>query len=144
MDITTRNIEQCDAVSVLNAILDVYDKPTAKEVTLQQGISQILAAVQANAGIPTETIPSTTSSQELAPNTLYIFASRTSNLTLTLGTPIVGKANEYHCFIVCGSTAPTVTWPSGISWNGGDAPTIAADKTYEISILNNVAAFFEI
>ena len=174
MDISNYNIEQCDAVSVLNAILDVYDKPTAKQVTLQQGISQILAAmplcptvqqiqsglaktsdistsqaaiiaaVQANAGIPTETIPSTTSSQELAPNTLYVFAERSTNLTLTLGTPITGIANEYHCFIIVGSTAPTITWPTGISWNGGDAPTIAADKTYEISILNNVAAFFEI
>lgn len=171
MDISNYNIEQCDAVSVLNAILDVYDKPTAKEVTLQQGISQILAAIpsaatiqsglateanatanknaiiaqiQANAGVPTMTIPATTSAQQLAPNTLYIFAERTSDLTLTFGTPITGIANEYHCFIIVGSTAPTVTWPSGISWNGGDAPTIAADKTYEISILNNVAAFFEI
>ena len=144
MDISNYNIEQCDAVSVLAAILDVYDKPTAKQVTLQQGISQILAAVQANAGIPTETIPSTTSSQELAPNTLYVFAERSTNLTLTLGTPITGIANEYHLFLITASTAPTITWPSGISWNGGSAPTIAADKTYEISILNNVAAFFEI
>lgn len=104
----------------------------------------IKQAILDNAGVPTMTIPDTTSAQELAPNVLYIFATRTSTLTLTLGTPIVGIANEYHFFVVCGSTAPTINFPSGISWNGGSEPTIAADKTYEISILNNVAAYFEI
>ena len=104
----------------------------------------IIAQIQANAGVPTLTIPSTTAIQELAPNTLYVFAERTTDLALTLGTPIVGVANEYHLFLVVGSTAPTITWPTGISWNGGSAPTIAASKTYEVSILNNVAAYFEV
>lgn len=89
-------------------------------------------------------VANTVASQELAPNTLYKFASRTSALTLTLGTPVSDIANEYHLFLVVGSTAPTITWPTGISWNGGSAPTIAADKTYEVSILNNIAAFMEI
>ena len=97
-----------------------------------------------SSGIPTLTVPDSTAIQELAPNVLYIFETRTSTLTLTLGTPIVGIANEYHFFVVCGSTAPTINFPSGIAWNGGSAPTIAANKTYEISILNNIAAFFEV
>ena len=97
-----------------------------------------------HSGIPTLTVPDSTAIQELAPNVLYIFETRTSTLTLTLGTPIVGIANEYHFFVVCGSTAPTINFPSGIAWNGGSAPTIAADKKYEISILNNIAAFFEV
>ena len=96
------------------------------------------------ARIPTLTIPDTTASQELAPNVLYIFSTRTSTLTLTLGTPIDGIANEYHFFIECGSTAPTINFPSGIIWNGENAPEIAANKTYEVSILNNIAAYFEI
>lgn len=96
------------------------------------------------AGVPAITIPDSTAAQELAPNTLYIFATRTSILTLTLGAPIDGIANEYHFFVVCGSTAPTINFPSGITWNGGSAPTIAADKTYEVSILNNIAAYFEV
>lgn len=84
------------------------------------------------------------SSQALSANTLYVFTTRTSDLTLTLTEGETGKVNEYHLFLVIGSTAPTITWPSGISWNGGSAPTIAADKTYEVSILNNVAAYFEV
>ena len=85
------------------------------------------------------------SSQALSPNTLYVFTTRTSNLTLTLTAGETGKVSEYHLFLVTGSTAPTITWDiTGLSWNGGSAPTIAASKTYEVSILNNVAAFFEI
>lgn len=105
--------------------------------------NEILAAITANAGVPTLTIPNTTLAQELAPNTLYTFESRTNNLTLTLGTPIVGKASEYHLFLVAGA-AITVTWPSSISWNGGSAPTITAGNTYEVSILDGVAAFIEV
>ena len=96
------------------------------------------------ARIPTLTIPDTTAEQELAPNVLYIFSTRTSTLTLTLGTPIDGIANEYHFFLVCGSTAPTINFPEGITWNGENAPEIAANKTYEVSILNNIAAYFEV
>ena len=117
----------------------------ATETNATANKNAILQAISDNAGVPTLTIPSTTASQELAPNTLYIFSSRSTALILTLGTPITGIANEYHLFLVTdSSTAPTVTWPSGISWNGGSAPSIAANKTYEVSILNNVAAFFEI
>lgn len=94
--------------------------------------------------IPTLTIPDTTAEQVLVPNVLYIFSTRTSTLTLTLGTPIEGIANEYHFIVVCGSTAPTINFPSGIAWNGENAPEIAADKTYEVSILNNIAAYFEV
>jgi hypothetical protein len=106
--------------------------------------NEILAAIAANAGIPILTIPDSTAAQELAPNVLYIFETRTSELTLTFGAPIVGIANEYHFFVVCGETAPTINFPAGITWNGGSAPTIAANKTYEVSILNNVAAYFEV
>lgn len=116
----------------------------ATEENATENKDEILAAIAANAGIPTMAIPNTTAAQELAPNVLYIFENRTSELTLTLGAAIVGRASEYHFFIICGATAPTVNFPAGISWNGGSEPTIAADKTYEISILNNVAAYFEV
>ena len=95
-------------------------------------------------GIPTLTVTDSTAEQVLAPNVLYIFETRTSTLTLTLGTPIDKIANEYHFIVKCGSTAPTINFPSGIAWNGENAPEIAAGKKYEVSILNNIAAFFEV
>lgn len=115
----------------------------AQESTSQEILEEV-SGIKDSIGTPTLTIPDTTAEQELAPNVVYIFANRTSELTLTLGAEVIGKANEYHFFIECGETAPTITFPSGIEWNGGNAPTIAANKTYEVSILNNIAAYFEI
>lgn len=112
----------------------------------QKDINEELQAAIDNIStdIPTLTIPDSTLAQVLAPNVLYIFANRTSTLTLTLGTQIDGIANEYHFIIVCGSNAPTINFPDGIKWNGENAPEIAANKTYEVSILNNIAAYFEV
>lgn len=139
---TTAQQAAADASAAKVAAQAITGYATEENATANK--NEVLAAIAANAGIPTMTIPDSTASQELAPNVLYIFDNRTSTLTLTLGAKIVGIANEYHFFIVCGSTAPTVNFPSGISWNGGSAPAIAADKTYEVSILNNVAAYFEV
>ncbi len=82
----------------------------------------------------------------LLPNQVTAFTSRTSALTLTLGAGATHTAfalpKEYHFFIVIGDTAPTVTFPAGITWAGG-APTIAANKTYEFSIQEGVAIGIE-
>lgn len=115
----------------------------AQESTSQEILNEV-SGIKDSIGTPTLTIPDTTAEQELAPNVVYVFAERTSDLLLSLGEPIVGKANEYHFFIEVGATSPTITFPIGIEWNGGNAPTIAADKTYEVSILNNIAAYFEV
>lgn len=117
---------------------EINDEQAATNAELQAAINNIPK------GISTLTVPDTIAEQVLEPNTLYIFSTRTSTLTLTLGTPIDGIANEYHFFVVCGSTAPTINFPDGIKWNGENAPEIAADKTYEVSILNNIAAYFEV
>lgn len=127
--------------------MSATQKQIEKLRTLQESYDELVdnvSRIKNSIGTPTLTIPDTTAEQELAPNVVYIFANRTSELTLTLGAEVIGKANEYHFFIECGETAPTITFPSGIEWNGGNAPTIAANKTYEVSILNNIAAYFEV
>lgn len=48
-------------------------------------------------------------------------------------------AHVYHIIFTADTTAPTITWPEGITWAGGSAPTITASKTYEISIFHNLA-----
>lgn len=98
-------------------------------------------------GTPEYTIPNTTASQELAPNTAYIFDARTNDLTLTLGTPIVGQVNEYHFIVVIPSATspvPTITLPNTVEWEGNNAPTYTAGKTYEVSIYYGIASYFEI
>lgn len=45
---------------------------------------------------------------------------------------------EYNLEIQTGTTAPTVTFPSTLKWDGGVAPTFKANKTYQIVIFNNI------
>ena len=138
-----KNAQLDQAIADAEAAKEHYDElaeqlsGVAQEATSHERLTKTEAAKDA-AG------EAQTAAQELAPNVLYIFSSRTNELTLTIGAPIVGIANEYHFFVVCGATAPTINFPAGITWNGGSAPTIAADKTYEVSILNNVAAYVEV
>lgn len=47
----------------------------------------------------------------------------------------VGKTQEAILRFVTSSTAPTVTFPSGIRWAGGNAPTIEASTYYEVSFV---------
>lgn len=114
--------------------------PTATNTAIKQTILD-------NVGTPQMTISNTTASQELAPNTAYIFDARTNDLTLTLGTPIVGQVNEYHFIVVIPSATspvPTITLPNTVEWEGNNAPTYTAGNTYEISIYYGIASYFEI
>lgn len=76
----------------------------------------------------------------IEPNKYYWF-DEAATLTITLDEPIDGILSEYMFEFVSGTTptALTVTPASGtLSWVGGE-PTIEASKTYQVSILNNVA-----
>jgi hypothetical protein len=112
--------------------------------------SDLFAAIAAGGGggggsaaVPQISVADTGSAatQELAANTLYIFPNRTSNLTLTLGTPITGEASEYHFIIEVGSTLPTITMPTGLTWKSSEIIAFDTNTTYEVSILDNYAIF---
>ena len=79
-----------------------------------------------------------TVTQELSPNTLYEFGECTS-LTITLASEISGIRNEYMFEFVSGATPTMLSIPETVGWMGGKAPTIEANKTYQCSIVNNIA-----
>lgn len=81
-----------------------------------------------------------TVTQQLSPNTLYKFGE-CSSLTITLGAETSGIVNEYMFEFVSGSTATTLSVPETVKWSGGSAPTIEANKTYQVSIVNNLAVY---
>lgn len=76
-------------------------------------------------------------SQELIPDKFYSFTGVLTALVLTLGNAVTGRENEYKGQFSTGATVPTITFPSGVSWVGGE-PTIAANKTYQFSILDGI------
>ena len=72
----------------------------------------------------------------LSPNSIAKIPILTlcSNLTISLDDGL--WSDEYGIIFTTGSTAPTVSFPASITkWIGG-APTIAANKRYEVSILD--------
>lgn len=67
---------------------------------------------------------------ELAANTTFVLAAATDNTI----------ANVWTWTFATGSTAPTITWPQQITaWADGEAPTIEANKRYEVSVMDGLA-----
>ncbi|MBQ1716594.1 MAG: hypothetical protein II025_01700, partial [Ruminococcus sp.] len=72
-------------------------------------------------------------SQACEDNTIYTFTGSLTSLTLTEAS----GAREYIVIFTTGSTAPTVTFPSGVAFP--DTLTIEANKRYEVSVRDGYA-----
>lgn len=90
------------------------------------------------------TVETTLPANGMLPNVLYILGTLSGNTTFTLASAGSNIVNHYYWTFDTGSTAPTITWPSGLSWFGGSAPTINASKHYEISVLDGIAVAMEV
>ena len=84
-------------------------------------------------------------SYAILPNVLTKLGTLASSVTLSLDTSKEesGVTNVYDIIFVTPADAPSITWPEGISWIGGSAPAIAGGKTYEVSIMDNLATYGE-
>lgn len=121
------------------ATLNEYSKPSAySAITESDTISSAIGKLEA--GLYTKSISgsSGTVTQKLSPNTYYKFGECTS-LTITLGAEVAGILNEYMFEFVSGATATVLGLPETVKWNNGNAPTIEANKTYIVAIVNNIA-----
>lgn len=105
--------------------------------------SSVLAGKADKTLIVTETEGN--SSYSIAPNKLTRLGTLASAVTLSLDTASgeAGVANVYEFIFSTPAAAPSITWPEGISWIGGSAPAIAGGKTYEVSIMDNLATYGE-
>lgn len=79
----------------------------------------------------------------LTPNTFHVWTEVTS-LDLTLGEETDGIVNEFVFQFVSGATATTLTLPDTIMWANGEAPSIEANKGYQVSIVNNIGLFISV
>lgn len=93
-----------------------------------------------NCNIPVS-IPST-NSVLLRPNIYYKWTGTPTSITITLGTPSDSTIlNNYMFEFTSSSSGTTLTMPSSIRWMNGNTPTIESGKTYQVSIINNLATF---
>ena len=112
-------------------------------ITQEKIDASVLAAKQDKTTIVTETEGN--ASYSIAPNKLTRLGTLASSVTLSLDTASeeAGVANVYDIIFSTPADAPSITWPEGISWIGGSAPAIAGGKTYEVSIMDNLATYGE-
>lgn len=112
-------------------------------ITKEKIESSVLAGKQDKTTIVTETEGS--ASYAISPNVLTKLGTLASSVTLSLDTTKeqAGVNNVYDIIFVTPAAAPSITWPEGISWIGGTAPAIAGGKTYEVSIMDNLATYGE-
>lgn len=127
------------------------DKPTIPTVPTISTNIQTDKASDAKTASPkavyNEVHPAVGSSQPsggFLPNVMYNLGTVTGTVTFSLASAVSGITNHYYWTFDTGSTAPTITWPTGLSWYGGSTPTINANKHYEISVLNSVAVYMEV
>lgn len=81
----------------------------------------------------------------VTPNTLHIWGT-VASLTLTLATPSDATiVNEYMIEFTSGSTATTLSLPSSVEWaESCGSLSVEANKTYQISIVNNIGLWASI
>ena len=112
-------------------------------ITKEKIESSVLAEKQDKTTIVTETEGN--ASYAISPNKLTKLGTLASSVTLSLDTSKeeAGVSNVYDIVFTTPAAAPSITWPEGISWVGGSAPAIAGGKTYEVSIMDNLATYGE-
>ena len=139
-------------------LTDSYTTIIAEPIALQDDIptisTNIVSDKASNAktaspkAVYDEIHPTTGSAQPsggFLPNILYSLGTLSGNTTFVLATPADANVmNHYYWTFNTSTTAPTITWPSGLTWMGGSAPTINASKHYEISVLNSIAVAMEV
>lgn len=82
--------------------------------------------------LPVVSVPTSAASLTMEPNRMYDISVGDAvalNLTAPTDTTVT---NEYQGCFDTGSAAPTVTWPTGVTW--AFAPSVEAKQHYEFSI----------
>lgn len=95
---------------------------------------------------PTAVVDASTIPASMEPNTVYRYGTLSGNTTFpAFATPASNAVANVWCWtFTTPSTAPTITWPAGITeWAGGSAPTINASKSYEVSVMDGLALIVE-
>ena len=68
----------------------------------------------------------------------YNLGTLTGNVTFSLASAVSGIGNKWYWCFTAGSTAPTITWPSGLLWPQPNAepPIINANDQVEVEVKN--------
>lgn len=76
-------------------------------------------------------------------DTKMLILGEQSAVTITLPSGAEDNGREYLCQFTASASGCTLSVPDTITWLGGETPTINAGKTYQLSIVNNLAVIGE-
>ena len=81
----------------------------------------------------------------IAPNTYNKWGKVNGELTITKGAEIPKVVNIYIVRFDAGAGCAVTFegWGAELRWVGSNAPALTEDKTYEITIIDNLAMFVE-
>ena len=131
--------------ALLDKVGNTYTKTESDELfATKSEVDAAIGGKQDKITIFTETAG--LSSYSINPNILTKLGTLAPNVTLSLNTASeeAGVVNVYDIIFTTPATnAPSITWPEGITWVGGSAPAIVGGKTYEVSIMDNLATYGE-
>ena len=131
----------------INDLATIRTNANKGATALQSESDPVYMADKPNIALKTTIVTETegNASYTISPNILTKLGTLASSVTLSLDTSKEesGVTNIYDIIFTTPTDAPSITWPEGITWIGGSAPTIAGGKTYEVSIMNNLAIYGE-
>lgn len=122
----------------LGTVITAVDSSMSSTSTNPVQNKVIKSYIDSNCNIPTET--TTASSKSLTANKYCKWTNTPTSITITLATPSnTSIVNNYMFEFTASSSGCTLSVPSTIKWINGTVPSIEAGKTYQISIINNLA-----
>lgn len=106
------------------------------------GVKSLLSNKADLDDLPTPRVEMTESTATLQPNTLYVWTTPMDTLSIQTASVDSSVVEEYHFIFTSPSTkATTLTLPTGVRVQDGFE--ILAGVTYEISIMDGLAAYGE-
>lgn len=140
---TTITVDTAMSASSTNPVQNKVVKTKFDEVDNSiTTLTNRVADVEDSIGIKEVLQATTSGTVSIAPNVLNKWSfALTGTLTITFASGTSGVANYYMLEFTTGSSIPTINLPSGVKWEGdyNILNNLAANTTYQISILNNLA-----
>lgn len=126
-----------------------WEEVQSSSATLDNNVTKTSANGVKSSGIYSEVHPaigSSIPSGGMLPNVLYNLGTLAGAVTMALAAVVDAMiVNHFFCTFETGANVPTITWDSTITkWAGGSAPTLKANKHYEVSVLGGVAVIMEV
>jgi len=124
-------------ITIDSAMSEFSTNPVQNKV-VRSYVNNTIASAIANTETPV--VSATSSYQTIEPNKYYKWTSEMYSLTITLATPANESIlNNYMFEFTTSSSGCTLNVPSTVKWANGEIPNIEASKTYQVSIINNLA-----